>query len=241
MQKTVEQLMLLGFSQYEAQAYITLLEHNPTSGYELAKASGIPRANIYRILDKLEERGAVLRDESPEGTRYVPTHPSELVSRLRNGYQTSLEVVEESLCRISKSTEPDTVWNLQGYKALIKHALSTIDSAQEKIQIAIWPSEAIKIEHSIEQAEKRGVEVTTLCLAGCKQPCGSCRGTVQMTPTAAQDDGNWLIIIRDAEEVLAGEVRGNGDAQSLRTRQKMVVRLVTRGLKFHSYQETQQA
>lgn len=240
MQKTVEQLMLLGFSQYEAQAYITLLEHNPTSGYELAKASGIPRANIYAILDKLEERGAVLRDESPEGTRYVPTHPSELVSRLRYGYQTSLEVVEDSLCKISRSYEPEPVWNVQGYEALIKHALSTVESAKEKIQIAVWPSEASKIEHSIEQAEKRGVEVTTLCLAGCKQSCGSCRGTVRMTHKAAQDDGNWLIIIRDDEEVLAGEVRGNGDAQSLRTRQKMVLRLVTRGLFFENYQEARQ-
>lgn len=239
MQNTIEQLMLLGFSQYEAKAYITLIEHHPTSGYELAKASGIPRANIYAILDKLEERGAVLREESPEGTRYSPTDPSEFISRMRNGYQKSFKIVEESLRRISKSTEPDPIWNVHGYQALIEHALSMIDAAHRKIQIAVWPPESKQVESYIERAEQRGVELTTLCLAGCAQPCSSCRGNILNVPEAGEDDERWLIVIRDDEEVLAGEVRGIGDAQSLRTRHHMVVRLLQRGLLSRCPQEFQ--
>ena len=54
-------LQQLGFSEYEARAYLALLQRNPLNGYELAKVSGLPRANVYAVLQKLEsfatERG----------------------------------------------------------------------------------------------------------------------------------------------------------------------------------------
>ena len=40
------QLVKLGFSEYEAKAYIALLGKSPVSGYELAKQSGVPRSMI---------------------------------------------------------------------------------------------------------------------------------------------------------------------------------------------------
>ena len=57
----------LGFTEYEARAYLTLLGRNPLTGYELAKLSGIPRPNVYPVLDRpgagpawLEEIGRIL-------------------------------------------------------------------------------------------------------------------------------------------------------------------------------------
>ena len=48
-------LLQLGFSEYEARAYLALLQRNPLNGYELAKVSGLPRANVYAVLQKLED------------------------------------------------------------------------------------------------------------------------------------------------------------------------------------------
>ena len=42
MQTIIEQLQQLGFSQYEAQAYLALLKENPANGYELQKVPGSP-------------------------------------------------------------------------------------------------------------------------------------------------------------------------------------------------------
>jgi hypothetical protein len=50
-------LLQLGFSEYEARAYLALVQRNPLNGYELAKVPGVPRANIYAVLQKLKERG----------------------------------------------------------------------------------------------------------------------------------------------------------------------------------------
>ena len=51
-----EKLVQLGFSGYEARAYISLLKNNPITGYELAKHSGIPPSKIYEVIGKLLER-----------------------------------------------------------------------------------------------------------------------------------------------------------------------------------------
>jgi HTH-type transcriptional regulator, sugar sensing transcriptional regulator len=42
-QHGVRRLMELGFSQYEAQAYVGLLGREPLTGYALANATGIPQ------------------------------------------------------------------------------------------------------------------------------------------------------------------------------------------------------
>jgi sugar-specific transcriptional regulator TrmB len=73
-------LQQLGFSEYEARAYLALLQRNPLNGYELAKLSGLPRANVYAALQKLEERGAVVRLDIPSRARYAPVAPTELTS-----------------------------------------------------------------------------------------------------------------------------------------------------------------
>ncbi len=75
-------LQQLGFSEYEARAYLALLQRNPLNGYELAKVSGIPRANVYAVLQKLDERGASTSiRRAGRGTRQLPRPSSPSGSR----------------------------------------------------------------------------------------------------------------------------------------------------------------
>ena len=46
----------LGFTSYEAMAYVSLLENNPVTRYELGKNSGVPRSAIYNVIQKLEQK-----------------------------------------------------------------------------------------------------------------------------------------------------------------------------------------
>ncbi|MBU1320069.1 MAG: hypothetical protein KKH67_12850 [candidate division Zixibacteria bacterium] len=56
-QKLIDEIQKLGFNSYEARAYIALLERNSLTAGEVAKLSGVPRARIYGILDKLVADG----------------------------------------------------------------------------------------------------------------------------------------------------------------------------------------
>ena len=46
----------IGFTQYESQVYLALLQQSHISGYELAKVSGVPASKIYQILNKLTDK-----------------------------------------------------------------------------------------------------------------------------------------------------------------------------------------
>jgi hypothetical protein len=46
----VQRLIELGFSQYEAQAYVGLLGREPLTGYALSNVTGIPQPKVYETL-----------------------------------------------------------------------------------------------------------------------------------------------------------------------------------------------
>jgi HTH-type transcriptional regulator, sugar sensing transcriptional regulator len=171
-------LQELGFGDYEARAYVALLQHSPLNGYEVAKRSGVPRANVYGVLQKLEERGAVVRLDTAEGARFAPIPPAELTERLQRHFEESLEATRRSLETLATPAEHAHVWNVRGYDPLIEHARSMVDTARQRLLVAVYPQDAPKLAEAITRAIARGVTVITLCLAGCPDECGSCAGHV---------------------------------------------------------------
>lgn len=225
MDEAIGLLQKLGFGEYEAKAYAALLQRSPVNGYELAKQSGIPRANIYSVLGKLEERSAVLRVESADGVRYAPVPPQELVRRLGSRFQETLQVTQRSLSEIAAPIEHDHVWSTQGYSVLLEHAATLVDAARHYLLVAIWPQEARRLAEALSRAEARGVELTTLCLAACSTECGGCRGHVYRYRVAPEYRNRWLILVPDSTEMLAGEITSDEAALSVRTRQRLLVDL----------------
>lgn len=227
MDTVIKQLQDLGFGQYEAQAYIALLAHNPVNGYELAKFSSIPRPNVYNVLQKLEERGAALRLDTPEGIRYSPISPEELILKMRSGYQSTLDNVQRSLQDVATSLDREYVWNAQGYPALIEYASSAITSASDHLLIAAWPQETKQLSESLNQAEQSNVRIRILCMAGCSHQCPHCRGQVFRYRVMPPRSTRWIMVIPDSSEVLAAEIGTGSEALIIRTRQKLLVDLST--------------
>src|SRR6266542_2634167 len=214
MADTVALLQQLGFGGYEARAYRALLQRSPLNGYELAKAAGLPRANVYAVLQKLEERNAVVRQESPTGV---------LTQRIERYFHATLDAAQHELNAIFSPPDPAYIWNIQGQAALLEHACALIDSVHEQLTVAISPAQAQALAEAITQAEQRGVAITTLCLNVCAVACGGCRGQLYRYRVAPEQSHGWLIVIADGAELLAGEIRADADAMAIRTRQALLV------------------
>src|SRR5215212_2457535 len=220
-------LQQLGFSEYEARAYLALLQRNPLNGYELAKESSLPRANVYAVLQKLEERGAVVRLDMPSGARYAPVAPAELSQRIGSRFQDVLSTTQQALEELATPAAAEYVWNIQGYAALIDHAHVLIDATQEQLLVAIGRAEASALAEPLARAETRGVAVTTLCLDECSVDCGGCRGTICRSCAAVSAVQQWLVLVSDNAEALAGEIGLNNDALAVRTHQQLQVDLAS--------------
>ena len=92
-QRAVELLQQIGMSGYEAKAYVALLgASTPMNGYEVAKASGVPRSTVYETLAKLVARGATSVVTNDDGTsRYVALESSRFVDGMRRDTSATLE------------------------------------------------------------------------------------------------------------------------------------------------------
>jgi predicted transcriptional regulator len=220
-------LQQLGFSEYEARAYLALLQRNPLNGYELAKVSGLPRANIYAVLQKLEERGAVVRLDTSNATRYAPIAPTELTQRVATRFQNTLDAVQQALENLSTRQDAEYVWNIRGYAALLEHAHALLNATQKQLLVAITLPEAQVLAESLAQAAARGVEIVTLCLDECPQECGSCQGTICRYCAALEGEQRWLVLVADGAEVLAGEIDSNDEVLAVRTRQQLQIDLAS--------------
>ncbi len=221
----IQVLTRLGFSEYEAKAYITLLQNNPLNGYELARESKLPRANVYSVLEKLEDRGAVVRLETPSGTRYAPVPPEELTQHLDDQMRGYLAEASNLLGALSQPLQYDYIWNSHGYESLVEHARFLITQAKHSLLIANSPQESLILSKSLDDAAKKNVDIVTLCLEACQEECGRCKGHLFRYKVAPQENNRWLIVIMDGVELLAGEVNAREEAQSVRTRQRLLVNL----------------
>jgi DNA-binding MarR family transcriptional regulator len=220
-------LQQLGFTEYEARAYVTLLQRNPLNGYELAKTSGLPRANIYGVLQRLEERGAVVRIDGQNGSRYSPLPPDELTQRLAHQVQHTIERAQQELSALTAPTEEAYLWNLRGYQALVEHVRALVEVAQQQLLVAITPTEARNLEAAFAAAETRGVGLVTLCMAACPNECGNCRGRIYRYRVAPELHSRGLLVVADDAEVVAGQIEGDDVAQAIRTVQPVLVQLVS--------------
>lgn len=223
MENLIDHLQQLGFGEYEARAYIQLLQQSPCNGYALAKASGIPRANIYGVLQKLEERGAVVAVEMEGVNAYSPVPPNELIHRLGNRFEKVLHSTQSLLEQVTRPPTQHFVQNLRGYPVFVEHACDLINAAAQNLTIALWQPEALVLAPNLAQASERGVELTTLCLQACPEPCGGCQGHLHRYHVTSPQAAQWLIVIADETEMVMGTT--GQEAVAIRTRQPHLIEL----------------
>lgn len=204
---------------------MALLRQHPLNGYQIAKVSKVPRANIYAVLQKLEERGAVLRVQSADDVRYSPVPPAELTRRIGSRFEEDVAATRTALEDLGSVTGQDYVWNAEGLEAVLAHAGALVVGAKRDVLLAVGPEESAALETKVRQACARGVSVTTLCLAGCTNECGHCAGRVYRYGMAPGGEHRSLIAVVDEEEMLAAEIAPSLEARSVRTRQHLVVEL----------------
>src|SRR5438270_5743071 len=84
-------LQRIGFTQYEAQIYITLARGEALNGNEISQASHVPSSKTYETLRKLVGKGAVASFAEGETIKYVALPPAQVIERYRESIITTLD------------------------------------------------------------------------------------------------------------------------------------------------------
>ena len=103
----------LGLNELEANIYIWLLENKRSTGYKIAGQIGKPVANTYKALKSLQNKGAVISDNS-SGTIYFDTIPvEEFLNKIENEFKTKREQIVDEVNKLEVQQEPTGIYELQ--------------------------------------------------------------------------------------------------------------------------------
>jgi sugar-specific transcriptional regulator TrmB len=222
-QQIIEALEGLGFSQYEARAYIGLLKQNPVTGYQLSKVSGIPRSRIYETLDRLTARGYAISIQS-DPVAFKPLAARELLDQLQDKFDSSLSLLDKELTLLETDNPTESTWNLRGRDAILERVRLMVSRAQECVYLVGWADTLNAIQPELEHCASKGCRIVVIS-------CGdfSMDGISQYRHTfesALVDSGdNLLHVVVDGMEVLIGSVSPDDTCEAAWSRSSAMIQI----------------
>lgn len=121
-----------GFTPTESQVYAALLRLGPSTGYAVAHATRVARANSYGALEGLVRRSAALR-LAGRPVRYRATDPRALIAQLATQQGEALDRLAASLDDAAHQAEPDTR-AIAGERALANLIMHLVARAERRVE-----------------------------------------------------------------------------------------------------------
>jgi sugar-specific transcriptional regulator TrmB len=209
----IEEMKQLGLNQYEAKAYLKLLEEWPVNGYTLSKNSGVPRSRVYEVLDNLTKKQLVFEKNIESGTVYYPLEPEMLVKKLKKNYESIIEHIEKETTQLfvkSKTKNESKVIlgrsNIFGFISLM------LENAKERIDVSIWEEECQDLLEGFEGAIQRGVKIKGIYF-GYDNKFKDVLTHRRIETYLDEKKERYIIIIVDKKEAVTGIVSRGEESQ----------------------------
>jgi HTH-type transcriptional regulator, sugar sensing transcriptional regulator len=201
-------LTRFGFTPTEGLVYEVLLTGGPGTGYAIARAAGLARANAYSALEGLVSKGAA-RVDAGRPRRYRPEAPAGLIARISNDHGQALERLSRELDAASVP-ETETLVEILSARGLLQ--LITHDVARATASVGLLaPSDAFPLlAPALRRPFSAGLPLTLVASAPVELGFAS-------VDVVAEDD-RWpgmpiVMVVDDRSAILAArngsEVRGH--------------------------------
>ncbi|HEY1350652.1 MAG TPA: helix-turn-helix domain-containing protein [Ktedonobacteraceae bacterium] len=154
---SITHLQEIGLNKYEAQAYSTLLNCGPLTGYELGKRSQVPASRCYDVLERLCQRGLALIQPG-EPVRYRALEPALFLNRVRTNMEEALAALAGSL---THTQQPGgEFWVVRGQAQILASAQALCASASQTLWLALPTGVHDDFAVSLAQAGRRDVHLS---------------------------------------------------------------------------------
>ncbi|MFC7209196.1 TrmB family transcriptional regulator [Natronoarchaeum sp. GCM10025321] len=160
-----------GLSQYEADAYLAVLERGTAPAVKIAEQTGIPKSRIYDVIEDLERDDYVETFEQDSTLSARPRDPSEVMSDLQqraNKLATTAEAIEDRWERPEISGHKISI--VKRFDSVVEQFRAAAEDATSRIQIAVSPSQFEAVRPALEDAIDRGVFVKLCVATGLEDP-----------------------------------------------------------------------
>jgi HTH-type transcriptional regulator, sugar sensing transcriptional regulator len=152
-------LVAIGLTEYESKVYLALLGEHPATGYQISKASGVPRSMVYEALGRLEARGAVLKSVEEKATLYEPIAPAALLDRYEREARERAAELRTRLTPMYTIEKSGRIWNFSGRREALLAAEELIGAAQRELMLVLTDADVVALHAGLAAAHARGVEL----------------------------------------------------------------------------------
>jgi HTH-type transcriptional regulator, sugar sensing transcriptional regulator len=197
----LDNLLTIGFTEYEAKVYLALLRSNPANGYQISKESGVPRSMVYEALGRLNMRGAVLKTEVNRSTLYRPLPPDVLLDRYEQEHRSVLEGLRAGLQEVFTQHDEGRFWSITGRNSVLSYASQMIQSAEEEVLLVLSDPDLEALREDIETASAKGARISTLLSGEGELTCGRVARHSSLE-RELQDLTQILVVVADNKETL---------------------------------------
>lgn len=232
---TIQKLMEIGFSKYEARTYISLLEDHPVTAYETARVSGIPTSKIYEVLAKLLEKDVVMEIVENSKKRYIPREPGEFMDQYKSRMNTTLSLLKTELTHIKKETNVSYIWNVSDYSHLIEQGKRIIKNTKSFILLSTWKEEADHFKDILTAKEKEGIRIAVVHFGKPVISVGQVFPHPIKDTIYAEKGGRGFVLVSDSKEALMGTVFTNNTIEGAWSRNRGFVTLAEDYVKHDIY------
>jgi sugar-specific transcriptional regulator TrmB len=154
-----ETLEWADLTQYEASAYIALVELGAGSAIDIADTADIPQARIYDVLRGLEREGYI--ETYQQGTLRARAHdPRKLLDDLQSRVEGVRDATEELRTRWERPTVEDHMVSVvKRFETVLERTRERILDADNEIEAALTPSNIEELRDALETAHENGVVI----------------------------------------------------------------------------------
>jgi sugar-specific transcriptional regulator TrmB len=126
-----------GFTPTESLVYEVLLTNGPGTGYGIARAAGLARANAYSALEGLVAKGAA-RVEGGRPRQYRPEAPAGLIARIAHNHGLALDRLSSDLETMAVPSTP-TVVEIESGRAVLQLITHDVARAEHSVALLVPP------------------------------------------------------------------------------------------------------
>jgi sugar-specific transcriptional regulator TrmB len=223
----VEALLSYGLNEYEARAYLALLQHGPAVAGEISRRSGIPRPRVYDTLQRLIENSLVAENGgSPRS--YAPLPLDDFLARAGAEFRRRQELLRSSLENPIGDTRAEGIFHVHDELPIMRLGEDLIDSAVTRLELRVSGIDLVTWARAIREAVHRGVTVTGGVYGPAEHPPGVKLVERSFSANRTARDARRISIIRDGEDVIIAEVGGIDRPYAIRTRNRLLVETIGR-------------
>jgi sugar-specific transcriptional regulator TrmB len=171
LRRTLEQVgRRFDFGEYEAEAYLTILEHGRLTASEVAERTDIPQPRVYDTVRSLAENGLVeLRESRP--MEVLAVDPREAFDELQTSLDELVDGLDQTYTEPARDSEAVSL--VKSRSTILRYLGDVIESAEYELVISLTPALVDNFEDALRERREAGVTIELLLSPASEVPDAS--------------------------------------------------------------------